>query len=124
MTGRERFDAALSSRQADRITIQDAAWATTIERWHSEGLPEGMSPERFQWLEQWVLEQGDIVRTPGTESNVKEIYDRCAELDRDPDIVVFNQFREFGNHLAHLACTGTAIDPGVASSTARASASS
>ena len=25
----------------------------------------------------------DIVRTPGTESNVKEIYDKCAELARD-----------------------------------------
>lgn len=49
-------------------------------------LPAGMSRERFEWLEQWVANPDDIVRTPGTESNVKEIYDRCAELERDPQI--------------------------------------
>ena len=51
----------------------------------------------------------DIVRTPGTESNVKEIYDRCAELARDPGNIVLNQFAEFGNYLAHYACTGPAL---------------
>src|SRR5579871_6711641 len=51
-------------------------------------LPEGMSAERFAWLQQWVREPGDVVRTPGSESNVKEIYDKCAELARDPDTVV------------------------------------
>jgi hypothetical protein len=53
-------------------------------------LPAGMSRERFDWLEHWVTDPSDIVRTPGTESNVKEIYDRCAELDREPDVVIFN----------------------------------
>jgi len=72
-------------------------------------LPEGMSRERFAWLERWVAEPGDIVRTPGTESNVKEIYDRCAELQRDPANIVFNQFCEFGNHLVHYLCTGRAL---------------
>ena len=43
-------------------------------------LPAGMSRERFDWLEQWVADPSDIIRTPGTESNVKEIYDKCAEL--------------------------------------------
>ena len=46
-------------------------------------LPEGMSQERFDWLAGWVADPADIIRTPGSESNVKEIYDRCAELDRD-----------------------------------------
>jgi cysteine synthase len=73
-------------------------------------LPEGMSRERFAWLEQWVGEPGDIVRTPGTESNVKEIYDRCNELAADPDNVVFNQFSEFGNHLIHYLATGAALE--------------
>ncbi|MCL4813546.1 MAG: pyridoxal-5'-phosphate-dependent protein subunit beta [Vicinamibacteraceae bacterium] len=73
-------------------------------------LPEGMSAERFDWLRAWVLEPGDIIRTPGTESNVKEIYDKCAELERDPANVVFNQFCEFGNYLAHFACTGAALE--------------
>jgi len=73
-------------------------------------LPEGMSRERFRWLEQWVQDPLDIVRTPGTESNVKEIYDRCAVLTRDPANVVFNQFAEFGNHLAHVAVTAPALE--------------
>jgi cysteine synthase len=73
-------------------------------------LPAGMSRERFEWLERWVADPSDIVRTPGTESNVKEIYDRCAELDREPDAVIFNQFSEFGNHVAHYAITGRALE--------------
>ena len=73
-------------------------------------LPAGMSAERFQWLERWVADPGDIVRTPGTESNVKEIYDACAVLSRDPANVVLNQFNEFGNHLAHYLCTGRAME--------------
>jgi cysteine synthase len=73
-------------------------------------LPEGMSAERFAWLERWVTDPSDIIRTPGTESNVKEIYDRCHELSRDPAVVVFNQFSEFGNYLAHYACTGRAAE--------------
>lgn len=73
-------------------------------------LPEGMSRERFQWLEEWVEDPADIVRTPGTESNVKEIYDACEELDRDPQNVIFNQFCEFANHVAHRLCTGRALE--------------
>ncbi|MFI5280267.1 MAG: pyridoxal-phosphate dependent enzyme [Gemmatimonadales bacterium] len=72
-------------------------------------LPEGMSAERFEWLERWVTEPGDIIRTPGTESNVREIYDACAELERDSANVVLNQFSEFGNHLGHYAVTGGAL---------------
>jgi len=72
-------------------------------------LPAGMSEERFRWLDDWVVDPADIIRTPGTESNVKEIYDACAALDRDPSNIVFNQFCEFGNYLAHYACTGRAL---------------
>ena len=72
-------------------------------------LPENMSRERFQWLEGWVADLGDIIRTPGSESNVKEIYDKCAELDADPHNVIFNQFCEFGNYLVHRTCTGQAL---------------
>jgi cysteine synthase A len=72
-------------------------------------LPDGMSEERFDWLRAWVPHPEDIVRTPGSESNVKEIYDRCAELARDPANVVLNQFAEFGNYVAHYACTGRAL---------------
>jgi hypothetical protein len=72
-------------------------------------LPQGMSAERFRWLEHWVADPADIVRTPGSESNVKEIYDACNALARDPANVVLNQFCEFGNHLAHYQCTGRAL---------------
>ncbi len=73
-------------------------------------LPEGMSRERFSWLEGWVADREDIIKTPGSESNVKEIYDECAELDRDPDNIIFNQFSEFANHLVHYLCTGKALE--------------
>jgi cysteine synthase len=73
-------------------------------------LPAGMSRERFDWLQQWVAEPSDIIRTPGTESNVKEIYDKCAELARDRKNVILNQFSEFANYLIHYHCTGSAFD--------------
>jgi cysteine synthase len=73
-------------------------------------LPEGMSRERFEWLEEWVTDPADIIRTPGTESNVKEIYDKCAELSTEPNTVILNQFAEFGNHIVHRLCTGRALE--------------
>ncbi|NOY25410.1 MAG: pyridoxal-5'-phosphate-dependent protein subunit beta [Oligoflexia bacterium] len=73
-------------------------------------LPEGMSQERFAWLEDWATDPAtDIIRTPGSESNVKEIYDACNDLDRDPQNIIFNQFCEFGNHLVHWKVTGQAL---------------
>jgi cysteine synthase len=74
-------------------------------------LPEGMSRERFDWLEAWCASPADdIIRTPGTESNVKEIYDACAALEQEPGNVILNQFAEFGNHLGHYAVTGRALE--------------
>ena len=73
-------------------------------------LPEGMSRERFDWLERWVASPGDIVRTPGSESNVRELYDKCEELEQDPANIVFNQFSDFGNYLVHRVCTGRAVE--------------
>ena len=72
-------------------------------------LPEGMSRERFDWLEAWVGNLSDIVRTPGSESNVKEIYDACAVLAKEPDNVILNQFGEFGNYIIHRLVTGPAL---------------
>jgi cysteine synthase len=73
-------------------------------------LPENMSRERFDWLDKWVADPADVVRTPGSESNVKEIYDTCAALDRDAANIIFNQFCEFGNYLVHRTCTGAALE--------------
>lgn len=72
-------------------------------------LPEGMSRERFEWLERWVADPGDIVRTPGVESNVREIYDECKRLALDPANVILNQFSEYPNHLVHELVTGRAL---------------
>ncbi|MGH2594426.1 MAG: pyridoxal-phosphate dependent enzyme, partial [Actinomycetota bacterium] len=73
-------------------------------------LPEGMSRERFDWLKRWTTDPTDVIRTPGTESNVKEIYDRCRELEADPVNVILNQFSDFGNHLVHYLATGRALE--------------
>lgn len=72
-------------------------------------LPQGMSRERFLWLKKTGTE---IVPTPGSESNVKEVFDKSYDLKRsDPEgIVVLNQFDEFGNAVWHYACTGPAIE--------------
>jgi cysteine synthase len=71
-------------------------------------LPEGMSRERFEWLSRVA---GEVITTPGSESNVKEIFDKCHELSRTrgDDIVIFNQFEELGNYLWHFEVTGSAL---------------
>ncbi len=71
-------------------------------------LPEGMSKERFEWLSKVA---GEVIATPGTESNVKEIFDKTWELKKNRNnVVVFNQFDEFGNHLWHYEVTGQAME--------------
>jgi len=70
-------------------------------------LPEGMSRERFEWLAKIA---GEVIATPGSESNVKEIFDKCWELRRSgQDLMIFNQFEEFGNYLWHYEVTGHAM---------------
>jgi len=71
-------------------------------------LPEGMSRERFDWLKSIGAE---VIATPGTESNVKEIYDKCWEIRKErKDCVIFNQFEEFGNPAWHFTTTGPAVE--------------
>ena len=75
MTSRDRFLAAIHHQEADRVPIDDTPWQTTIERWHREGLPEGVSPrEHFGYeragagadlsfqLEPETLEETDTYR--------------------------------------------------------------
>jgi len=70
-------------------------------------LPEEMSRERFEWLKGVATE---VIATPGCESNVKEIYDKCWEIRRTrPECVIFNQFDEFGNAQWHYHMTGGII---------------
>jgi len=71
-------------------------------------LPEGMSRERFDWLSKIA---GEVIATPGSESNVKEIFDKCWELRKSgQDLMIFNQFEEFGNYLWHYEVTGHAME--------------
>lgn len=72
-------------------------------------LPEEMSRERFEWLKQVA---GEVIATKGSESNVKEIFDACHELirDRGDEVVIFNQFDQFGNYLWHYEVTAAAIE--------------
>jgi cysteine synthase len=71
-------------------------------------LPEEMSKERFEWLAQVA---GEVIATPGSESNVKEIFDKCWELrGSGQDLMIFNQFDEFGNYLWHYDITGHALE--------------
>ncbi|MBN2500512.1 MAG: pyridoxal-phosphate dependent enzyme [Anaerolineales bacterium] len=71
-------------------------------------LPEGMSKERFDWL---ASVAGETIKTPGSESNVKEIFDKCWELRKSgEDLMIFNQFDEFGNYLWHYEITGHAME--------------
>ena len=70
-------------------------------------LPEEMSQERFDWL---ASVAGEVIKTPGSESNVKEIFDKCRELrESGEDLQIFNQFEEFGNYLWHFEVTGPAM---------------
>ena len=70
-------------------------------------LPAEMSKERFEWLKSVA---GEIIATPGCESNVKEIFDKTWELrNTREDVVIFNQFEEMGNYVWHYQVTGKAI---------------
>ncbi len=73
-------------------------------------LPEEMSKERFDWLRE--IGTDEIIATPGCESNVKEIYDKCWELrkTRGSAVSIFNQFEEFGNAIWHYEMTGANVE--------------
>ncbi|MCL2823351.1 MAG: pyridoxal-phosphate dependent enzyme [Polyangiaceae bacterium] len=72
-------------------------------------LPQGMSRERFEWLEK---NGAEVCATPGGESNVKEIYDavKALEAEHGDMIVTMNQFSEISNPMWHYAVTGKAME--------------
>ncbi len=69
-------------------------------------LPEGMSKERFKQIESYGAR---IIKTPGSESNVKEIYDETHRLRQDPKVRILNQFEVMGNYRFHYHVTGNTI---------------
>ncbi len=69
-------------------------------------LPEGMSRERFEQIKSYGA---SIIPTPGSESNVKEIYDKVRQLRTDPNVRIMNQFEVMGNYRFHYYVTGSSI---------------
>ncbi|NLA59714.1 MAG: pyridoxal-phosphate dependent enzyme [Firmicutes bacterium] len=69
-------------------------------------LPELMSRERIELIESYGAR---YVKTPGCESSVKEIYDKCKELSREPNTVILNQFDAMANYRFHYYCTGNTV---------------
>lgn len=70
-------------------------------------LPAEMSQERFDRIESYGAR---IIRTPGSESNVKEIYDQVNSLRaNDPKVRVLNQFEVMGNYRFHYHVTGNTV---------------
>ncbi len=72
-------------------------------------LPEEMSQERFNWLKNMADE---TIATPGSESNVKEIFDKCHEIEaeRGAGVFIFNQFDQMPNPMWHYTVTGPAME--------------
>ena len=65
-------------------------------------LPAGMSQERFDWLDEWCANPAeDVIKTVGTESNVKEIYDACNALAGVP-----------GEHIVRLGVSPPPVPAG------------
>lgn len=42
LTSKERFNRIYNHKEADRIPIIDSPWNSTVERWHREGMPNGI----------------------------------------------------------------------------------
>lgn len=51
LTTHERMSRMYSHREADRVPFFDFPWETTIKRWRSEGLPQGVSFEDYFGLD-------------------------------------------------------------------------
>ncbi len=85
------------------------AWVSSRMKYDSIVLlPEEMSAERFEIIESYG---GHVIKTPGCESNVKEIYDKSKALKAEnPEVVkVLNQFEAFGNYRFHEYVTGNTM---------------
>ena len=69
-------------------------------------LPEEMSQERFDRIERYGAK---VIKTVGSESNVKEIYDETWRLRQDENTRIMNQFEEMGNYRFHYHVTGNTM---------------
>jgi cysteine synthase len=70
-------------------------------------LPEEMSRERFEKIRSFGAQ---IIATLGSESNVKEIFDKVKELRENKENQIIEQFSEFGNYRFHASVTAAAVE--------------
>lgn len=84
------------------------AWAGTRMGYDSLVLlPAMMSKERFEKIASYGAR---YIKTPGCESNVKEIYDECKRLAAEsPTNKILNQFEVMGNYRFHYHVTGNSL---------------
>lgn len=54
MTSHERFRRMFAHQEADRVPVIDSPWDATIERWHNEGMPAGVSYVDYFELDRFV----------------------------------------------------------------------
>jgi len=47
MTSKERFQRAFEHKEPDRVVMWDFPWASALNRWRTEGMPEGVSYEEY-----------------------------------------------------------------------------
>jgi uroporphyrinogen decarboxylase len=99
MTGRERVLAALNHQEPDRVAITDSPWGTTIERWHREGLPEGVGPAEYFGFEFSGAGFDGTLRLPAEKLEETDEY----VIDRNADGAVHRNWR-------HATSTPECID--------------
>ena len=74
-------------------------------------LPEGMSQERFDWLDRWCETRPRTSSArPARSPTSRRSTTPATSWRADPTNVVLNQFCEFGNHLGHYEVTGRALE--------------
>ncbi len=54
MTTHQRMTRTYEHREADRVPVTDIPWTATVQRWHREGLPQGVDFAEFFDLDRFV----------------------------------------------------------------------
>ncbi len=74
MTTRERMELTYAHREADRAPFYDFPWESTIERWHTEGLPEGVC-----WQDYFALDRTYTILVDNSPRYPVEILEQTEE---------------------------------------------
>jgi len=80
MTTHERMTRVYEHAEPDRVPLTDGLWASTVDRWRREGLPDGVSPEEYFGWDKIIMLMPDV--TPRFEHKVIEDTD-SYRIERD-----------------------------------------